>query len=109
MINPDSEENVLTVKSCYNPLILGKVIVLVSSGIDFVNTPLLYSDEPPAKRYCQFGLYGLCQREPKVPGLYKKHTATQQVMPEMRLEPLNVCLTDRRLNQLSLRDSQKMC
>ena len=45
--------------------------------------------------------YGLCQREPKEPGLYKKHTATQLVMPKMRLEPLNVCLTDRRLNQLS--------
>ena len=23
--------------------------------------------------------YGLCQREPKVPGLYKKHTAAQPV------------------------------
>ena len=32
------------VKSCYNPLRLGTVIVLVSSGKDFVNTPLLYSD-----------------------------------------------------------------
>ena len=32
------------VKSCYNPLRLGTVIVLVSSGIDFVNTPRLYSD-----------------------------------------------------------------
>ena len=32
------------VKSCYNPLRLGTVIVLVSSGIDFVNTPGLYSD-----------------------------------------------------------------
>ena len=32
------------VKSCYNPLRLGTVIVLVSSGIDFVNTPCLYSD-----------------------------------------------------------------
>ena len=32
------------VKSCYNPLRLGTVIVLVSSGIDFVNTPHLYSD-----------------------------------------------------------------
>ena len=40
-------------KSCYNPLRLGTVIVLVSSGID---------------------------------------TATQTVMPEMRLKPLNVCL-----------------
>ena len=28
----------------YNPLRLGTVIVLVSSGIDFVNTPRLYSD-----------------------------------------------------------------
>ena len=33
------------VKSCYNPLRLGTVIVLVSSGIDFVNTPRLYSDQ----------------------------------------------------------------
>ena len=32
------------VKSCYNPLRLGTLIVLVSSGIDFVNTPRLYSD-----------------------------------------------------------------
>ena len=32
------------VKSCYNPLILGTLIVLLSSGIDFVNTPRLYSD-----------------------------------------------------------------
>ena len=32
------------VKSCYNPLRLGTVLVLVSSGIDFVNTPRLYSD-----------------------------------------------------------------
>ena len=28
------------------------------------------------------------------------HT-TPPIMPEMRLEPLNVCLTDRRLNHLS--------
>ena len=32
------------VKSCYNPLRLGTVIVLASSGIDFVYTPRLYSD-----------------------------------------------------------------
>ena len=32
------------VKSCCNPLRLGTAIVLVSSGIDFVNTPRLYSD-----------------------------------------------------------------
>ena len=31
-------------KSCYNWLRLGTVIVLISSGIDFVNTPHLYSD-----------------------------------------------------------------
>ena len=31
-------------KSCYNPLRLGTVIVLICSGIDFVNTPRLYSD-----------------------------------------------------------------
>ena len=32
------------IKSCYNPLRPGTVIILVSSGIDFVNTPRLYSD-----------------------------------------------------------------
>ena len=32
------------VKLCYNPLRLGTVMVLVSSGIHFVNTPRLYSD-----------------------------------------------------------------
>ena len=32
------------VKLCYNPLRLGTVIVLISSGTDFVNTPRLYSD-----------------------------------------------------------------
>ena len=31
-------------KSCYNPLRLGTVIVLVSSGIQFVNTTGLYRD-----------------------------------------------------------------
>ena len=36
------------VKSCSNPLRLGTVIVFVSSGVDFVNTPHLYSD--PATR-----------------------------------------------------------
>ena len=88
-------------KSCYNPLRLGTVIVLISSGIDFVNTPRLYSDRATHLERLPIWLYGLCQREPKVPGLYKKHTATQPIMPEMRLEPLIVCLTDRRLNQLS--------
>ena len=29
--------------------------------------------------------YGLCQREPKVPGLYEKHMATEPIMSEMRL------------------------
>ena len=32
------------VKSCYNLLRLGTVIVLISSGMDFVNTPRVYSD-----------------------------------------------------------------
>ena len=31
-------------KVVYNPLRLGTVIALVSSGIDFVNTPRFYSD-----------------------------------------------------------------
>ena len=39
-----SSPGIIKVKSCYNPLRLGTVIVLVSSGIDFVNTPRLYSD-----------------------------------------------------------------
>ena len=34
----------LPLRSCYNPLRPGTVIVLVSSGIDFVSTPRLYSD-----------------------------------------------------------------
>ena len=80
-------------KVVYNPLRLGTVIVLVSSGINFVNTPCL--TEPPDNRDCQFALM-VCTR-----GSPKKHTTTQLVMPEMRLECLNVCLTDRRLNQLS--------
>ena len=91
----------LKVKSCYNLLRLGTVIVLVSSGIDFVNTPHLYSDRATRCERLPIWPCGLCQKEPKVPGLYKNHTATQLVMPEMRLEPLNVCLIDRRLNQLS--------
>ena len=86
---------------CYNPLRLGTVIVLVSLDINFVNTPRLYSDLATRLKRLPIWPCGLCQREPKVPGLYKKHTATQPFMPEMRLEPLNVCLTDRRLNQLS--------
>ena len=84
-------------KLYYNRLRLGTVIALVSSGIDFVNTPRLYSDHATPKRDCQFSHCGLCQTEPKVPGLYKKHTATQPAMPKIRLEPLNVYLTDRRL------------
>ena len=78
-------------KSCYNPLRLGTVIVLVSSGIDFVNIPRLCSDRATRLKRLPIWPCGLCQRKPKVPGLYKKHTATQPVMPEMRLEPLNIC------------------
>ena len=84
----------LKVKSCYNPLRLETVIVLVSSGIFFVNTPILYSHRATRLERLPIWPYGLCQREPKVPGLYKKHTATQPIMPKMRLEPLNVCSTD---------------
>ena len=39
-----ADYTLIKVKSSYNPLRLGTVIVLVSSGIDFVNTPPLYSD-----------------------------------------------------------------
>ena len=38
---------VIKVKSYYNPLRLGTVIVLVSSDIYFVNTPRLYTDRAP--------------------------------------------------------------
>ena len=60
------------VKSCYNPLRLGTVLSL-SLQVDFVNTPRLYSDR--------------ATRLERLP-----------IWPEMRFEPLNVCLTDRRLN-----------
>ena len=69
------------VKLCYNPLRLGTVMVLVSSAIDFVNTPRLYSDRATCLERLPIWPYGLCQRESKVPGLYKKHTTTQPVMP----------------------------
>ena len=72
------------VKSCYNPPRLGTVIVLVSSGIDFVNTSRLYSHRATRIERLPIWPYCLCQREPKVPGLYKKHTATQLIMPEMK-------------------------
>ena len=72
-----------------------------SLQVGFIYTPRLYSYRAACLETLPNWPYGLCQREPKVPGLYKKHTATQSVMPEMRLEPLNVCLTDRRLNQFS--------
>ena len=39
-----SQFSMIKVKSCYNPLRLGTAIALVSSGIDFVNTPHLYRD-----------------------------------------------------------------
>ena len=62
----------------------------LSLQVDFVNTPLLYSDRAtPLKNY-QFGHYGFCQRQPKVTGLHYKYTGTLTVMPEMRLEPLKV-------------------
>ena len=49
------------IKSCYNWLRRGTIIVPVSSGIDFVNTPHLYSDRAAAKRDCQCGLM-VCAR-----------------------------------------------
>ena len=54
------------VKSCYNPLRLGTVIVLVSSGIDFVNSPHhLYSDPrrrpfPSNKDYLEYFAWKWC-------------------------------------------------
>ena len=44
ILHVDTRGKESKVKSCYNPLRLGTVIVLVSSGIDFVYTPRLYSD-----------------------------------------------------------------
>ena len=41
---PGDTDTVGKGKVVFNPLRLGTVIVLVSSGIDFVNTPRLYSD-----------------------------------------------------------------
>ena len=107
------EKQYQKVKLCYNALRFGTVIVLVSLGIGFVNTPRLYSDRatrreryPIWPKVCARGspkCLDFTRNTPqlKVSGLHKKHTATQPVMPETRLEPLNVCLTDRRLNQLS--------
>ena len=51
------------VKSCYNPLRLGTAIVLISSGIDFVNTPRLYNDWATRWERLPIWPYGLCQRE----------------------------------------------
>ena len=48
----------IKVKSCYNPLRLGTVIVLVSSGTDFVNTKRLYSDR--ATRLERLPIWPLC-------------------------------------------------
>ena len=46
------------VKSCYNPLRLGTIIVLVSSGIDFVNTPHLYSNRShPLRKIANLALW----------------------------------------------------
>ena len=61
-----AEPTIAKVKSCYNPLRLGTVIVLVSSGFDFVNTPHLYSDRAARWERLPIWPYGLCQREPKV-------------------------------------------
>ena len=57
--------NTRKIKSCYNPLRLGTVIVLVSSGIDFVNTHVCIATEPPAERGCQFGLIVCARGSPK--------------------------------------------
>ena len=83
-------------KSCYKPL----RYIPVSSGIDFVNTPRLYS-EPPAKRDCQFGLMVCARGSPKLPGLYKEthRNSTNYAREEARTSE---CLLDRQhLNQLS--------
>ena len=90
----------------YNPLRLETIIVLVSSG-RLCLTPRFYSDWATRFERLPIWPYGLCQRESKVSGLDKKHTTAQPIMSEMRLEPLNVCFTDRCLIQLSQRDSQR--
>ena len=58
----------------------------MSLQVDFMNIPHLHSNRATRLERLPIWPYGLCQREPKVPGLYKKHTATQQIIPEMRLE-----------------------
>ena len=65
------------VKSCYNPLKLGTVIVLVSSGIDFVNTPRLYSDR--ATRL--FGLMVCARGSPKCLDFTRNTPQLKQLCP----------------------------
>ena len=60
-----TRRKILKVKSCYNPLRLGTVIVLVSSGIDFEILHFCIATEPPAKRDCQFGLMVCARGSPK--------------------------------------------
>ena len=81
---------------CKGKVRLGTVIVLVSSGIGFVNTPRLYSDRATCLKRLPIWPCGLCQREPKVPGLYKTHTAnsTSYARDEARTSE---CLFDRQM------------
>ena len=69
------------VKSCYNPLRLGTVIVLVFSGTDFVNTPCLYSDRAPAKRDCQYGLVVCARGSPKCLDFTRNTPQLNQLCP----------------------------
>ena len=63
----------------------------LQADFKFVNTPLYTcSDESTRLVRLPVFLYGLCQREPKVPRLYKKHSAIQPVMPKMQFKPMNL-------------------
>ena len=64
----------LKVKSCYNPLRLGTVIVLVSSGIDFVNTPRLYSyPSHPLRKLANLALWFVPERAQSAWTLQETH------------------------------------
>ena len=69
------------VKSCYNPLRLGTVIVLISSGIDFVNNPICIATEPPAEKDCQFSLMVFARGSPKCLDFTRNTPQLNQLCP----------------------------
>ena len=71
------------VKSCYNLLRLGTAIVLVSSGIDFVNRLLhvCIATEPPTEKDCQFGLMVCARGSPKCLDFTRNTLQLNQLCP----------------------------